>query len=382
MENKIKIFANVLILSLGILVLFLVLILKSESLLFNRNLSKNNLTTPAEIVSIKATTNLSERVELYKKLIERVGPEQAQLDLYLSGLPFNGETHLLNHTVGDYLYEKYGNKGLLQCRDYFLSSCYHGFILHAIAEGGMMGVSKTFDECRKAGPAVSSQCAHAIGHGFLANLGYRNLTKALETCDEAVKTMDNFPAFNCYDGVFMENIWAVHDGEPSPDRWVKESDPIYPCNDPRIDSKYINACWSNQPSLTYQLFKGDLKKVGEVCLDVKNKENQQMCFDGLSRQIHPLTNGSTSKTFELCGLLPESKWSNYCVVTNAVASFSVGDRVTPFEICASVGEEAKKDCYDRLFGIMYAYVKAPQDLKMLCLQVRDKEWRKKCNSTF
>lgn len=344
-------------------------------------LQKKNSSDGSEIAQIKATPNLDNQVKLYKELILRVGPEQAQDDLFHSGLPFTGQTHLLNHTVGDYLYEKYGPGGLIYCKDYFLSSCHHGFILNAIADGGMPEVAKTFEECRKQGPAVSSQCAHGIGHGFLANLGYKNLTEALKTCDEATNTMPGFPAFNCYDGVFMENIWAVHEGKPSPDRWVKQDDPVYPCNDERIDDKYIIACWSNQPALAYQLFKGDIKKVAvDVCNKVEKVEFQEMCFNGLARQIHPLTIGKSSTTFELCGLMPSLKWNNYCVSVNAGAGYAVGDRDLPFEICANIPESGKQDCYNRVFSNIRAYAKPNEDIENLCSKVSEQDWRKKCEN--
>ncbi len=334
------------------------------------------------IEQIKATNDSDEKVKLYKKLIETVGAAEAQDALYKSGLPFDGQTHLLNHTVGDYLYDKFGTAGLSQCKDYFLSSCYHGFILHVIADGGMPMVAKTFAECLKEGPTVYTQCAHGIGHGFLANAGYKNLTEALKTCDEAGRTMPNFPTYNCWDGVFMENIWAVHDGTPSPDRWVKPNDPIYPCNDPRIDYKYIGACWSNQPSLDYQLFKGDIKKVGAVCDGIKDQSHKQICFDGLARQIHPLTGGSVERTLSLCSLMPDSKWKNSCITSNAIASYSVGDRTTPFKICEAVDASAKPECYGRLFSIIKTYAKSGEKINLMCSSISNLEWRKNCEANL
>src|SRR5437868_7016514 len=121
----------------------------------------------------------------------------------------------------------------------------------------------------------------------------------------------------------MENIWGIHDGAPSPLRWIKSDDPLYPCDDPRIDEKYRKACYANQPSLDYQLFRGDIKKVGEVCFGLKNYDYQATCFDGLARQIHPITSGSVDKTFSLCSLMPNTQWKNACLVSNVAASYSV-----------------------------------------------------------
>jgi len=359
-----------------VLVVFLVFV----SVFYFRFFNGDNKAVAKEIIGqIKQASSLDKQAKLYREMIEKIGPEYAQEELYRSGLPFNGQTHLLNHVIGDYLYEKYGSAGLVKCRDYFLSSCYHGFVLHVIGKDGMTGVAKTFNECLKHGPAVYAQCAHAVGHGFLANAGYKNLTKALETCDQAIRDIDQFPAFNCYDGVFMENIWAVHeDGSPSPDRWVKKEDPFFPCNDPRIGDKYQLGCWSNQPTLMYQLFGGDIQKVGLKCDQMENDKNKEMCFDGLARQIHPITHGSVSKVFELCGLMPSFKWNNYCVGVNALSSYGVGDRISPFELCANIHPGGKRSCYDKLFSIMKAYKKDGEDLKKLCLKISDLDLRKQC----
>jgi hypothetical protein len=340
------------------------------------------VTSGNEIAQIKATANLEEQVKLYTQLIKRVGPTQAQEELLRSGMPFDGQTHLLNHTVGDYLYVNEGAAGLINCRDYFLSSCYHGFVLHAIGEGGMPAVVKTLDECRKVSPQTLTQCTHAVGHGFLTNMGYGNLIEALETCDEAGELVADMPLFSCYDGIFMENIWGIHDGKPSPERWVKEEDKAYPCNDPRIDDKYLLGCWSNQPALAYQLFNGNVSKVPAICMQIQDQAQQQMCFDGLARQIHPLTRGDIVKTHELCGLMPEEKWVKYCLVTNATSSFSVGDRVGPFELCSSVDDSFKSDCFSRLFSVMSAYIKDTRELQSLCLRIQDHTWRNHCASRF
>jgi hypothetical protein len=174
----------------------------------------------------------------------------------------------------------------------------------------------------------------------------------------------------------------VHEGEPSPDRWAKKDDPFYPCDDSRIDKKYHLACWSNQPALMYQLFGRDIKKVGLKCDQVGDEKNREMCFDGLSRQIHPLTAGKTPRTFELCALLPSFKWNNYCVGVNAASSYGVGDRNIPFELCANIHPTGKLDCYGKLFSIMRTYQKDGEDTKKLCGKVSDLDFRKKCEEMY
>lgn len=331
-----------------------------------------------EIERIKSTTNLAEQAVLYKKLIERVGVAQAQEDLVRSGMPFTGQTHLLNHTAGDYLYEKFGVTGLTQCKEYFLASCYHGFILNAIATGGIPEVARVMEACRNQDVyTVFPQCSHAVGHGFLAYIGYKNLTRALTMCDDMVNSVSGFPTFNCHDGVFMENIWAVHDGSPSSDRWVKDTDPVYPCNDPRINEKYLLACWSNQPSLMYQQFHGDIRKVGDQCGKIKQTNLMEMCYNGLSRQIHPIAGGNIDKTFDLCGQLG-GKWVDFCIIVNETASFSVGDRSLPFAICQRINAESRDSCYQGLVGMINIYAKSSAEQTDWCNKIDNQTWRERC----
>lgn len=329
-----------------------------------------------EIAKIKGLTTLDEQVRWYEELIARVGPEDAQEQLYRSGLPFTGQTHLLNHAVGDVLYEQYGAAGLPKCKEYFLASCYHGFILQAIAAGGMEEVKKVMATCEQEGRPVHVQCAHAVGHGFLTSVGYRYLLEGLKLCDEASQKIPDFPLYNCHDGVFMENIWGVHEGERSPDAWLKSDDVVYPCNEPRIPEHYLKACWSNQPAYIYQQT-GDLKTVGEICLTIANAINQETCFNGLARQIHPLAAGGVDKTFQLCGLMPAA-WRNYCVVTNAVSGFSVGDREVPYELCQGIASSAKPHCYGELFGSMKVYAKTEFERREFCGQILEPQWQNHC----
>lgn len=333
-----------------------------------------------EITAIKATSTFSEQTTLYIQLMKRVGPEKAQEELLASGLPFDGQTHLLNHSAGDWLYEQFGSAGLAYCKDYFLSSCYHGFVIRAVADGGFERLGEVMRLCRqKGGEPVAAQCSHAIGHGFLAWVGYKNLPQALAHCDSLANKVSHFPFYNCHDGVFMENIWAVHEtGKPSAERWLKDDDPVYPCNDPRIESRYIQACWSNQPMRMYQMFHEDLARVAKECVRLTNTVYQKTCFDSLARQIHPLTHGGVEKTFLLCSTMPKP-WDNACVISIAKASFGVGDRTIPFELCERIENDVKTQCFQELSDIITSYTM--NDLKqkdILCNKLPTSPLQQRC----
>ena len=328
-----------------------------------------------KILSLKTTAEQSQELI---KLMDRVGPVEAQNLMYKSGLPFTGETHLLIHTVGNYIFQKYGLDGLPYCREYFLSACYHGFIINTLADYHMEGMVKAMEKCQEEGAGVASQCAHAAGHGFVAWQDY-DLIKSLKMCDELGGLVENFANFNCYDGVFMENLWGVHGGVPSEKRWIKDDDIYYPCDDSRIPEKYLNGCWSNQASLMYQHFKGDLKKTAEGCDAVENPLFKQTCYNNFARQIHPLTEGKKEKVVSLCQNATGQEWQEYCMITNMTASWSVGDRVLPFDLCSSFIDPLESRCFDQLIGMInFDYGQKPAEKKIYCDKITNEAEKDRC----
>jgi len=330
-----------------------------------------------EITEIKKLRLFSAGSDIYRKLIVRVGPQQAQEELYRSGLPFSGEAHLLNHASGEYLYENFGAAGLVQCKDYFLSSCYHGFTIDLIADEGLSGVDKVLGECQKKGVATLSQCMHAMGHGFVSWMGYSQLDKAVELCDEVGSQIPNPPLRNCYDGAFMENVWGIHDGVPSPDRWVDDNDPLYPCYDPRIDPKYRSGCLGNSAALMLIAFNENLTKSGELCLSIVDSTERRVCFDGLARHIHPRTFGNIDEVYGLCSNLPEN-WTNFCVIRIAAAEISIGGRQLPFEICNRIDESYSDTCYRNILNSLNVYAADTSEYYGLCNKVQNPKWQEEC----
>jgi hypothetical protein len=328
-----------------------------------------------KILALKSTKEQS--VELIN-LMERVGPEQAQEEMLRSGLPFTGETHLLIHYIGNFVYDEYGKDGLAYCKDYFLSACYHAVILNTLGDNGLPGVAEAMKKCEEVGRSiVASQCAHGAGHGFVAWHDY-DLLKGVEMCDELGAQVERFAYFNCYDGAFMENIWGVHNGAPSPKRWVKADDIYYPCTDPRIPRKYLNGCWSNQATLIYQLYQGDLRKTALACDGVAETDFRQTCYNNFSRQIHPLTLGSVEKVKELCSFATGESWRDYCILTNMTSYWSVGDRNTPYKICDSLAGQLADKCFTNLSHMIPYYFPNPEERNYYCQKLSSKIHRTQC----
>lgn len=335
---------------------------------------------PSEIHTLLlSSTTLPAQKSLVRALLDRLGPEAAQDDLYRSGLVFTGETHLLIHAVGDYLYEKFGLGGIRHCKPYFLGACYHGVLIRAIADRGPPVIADAWYQCREAGPATMTQCAHGAGHGLLAWSQY-DLLSALSRCDELGREVPEFTSFNCFDGVFMENVWRLHGHNHTAPRRHSHADLDYPCSDPRLDRRHLPACWGNQVTLLYEAFGGALPKVASRCDQLADTQTKEFCFNGLARQIHPLTRGSADEAFQLCLQATAGPWRGYCLMTIAESAFAVGDQTRmPFEICARIDPMERRECHARIFALI-AFHALPDITRAeeLCSNVLEPLYRGEC----
>jgi hypothetical protein len=340
----------------------------------NQNTAQKSTEIVKKIVELK---DVNLQSPLVIDLLKLNGVEATQDLLLKSGLPFTGESHLLVHTVGNYIYDTLDN-GLSHCKDYFLSACYHAYIIRDLADNGVDGVAQTVEKCASAGVHVLAQCSHASGHGFLAWTDY-DIPKALSMCDQIQETFNEIPTFNCYDGVFMENIYGVHEGSPSPKRWVKTEDFYYPCNDSQILDKYKLACWANQATLVYIESHEDFDRVISVCDSAPTYEYMRMCYNNYARQIHPLTYGKYAAGQEFCNKASTQEWVDYCEISLLHAAYSVGDRTTmPFEICRGINSETTDACYEALIDDIASYSPTNVEIQKQCNLIENEEYKNVC----
>ena len=335
--------------------------------------------SPPEIAKLLAEKNPVVQARIVKAMAEKYGPRETLEIMVRSGLPFTGETHLLVHEIGNVAYERFGEDALKECDESFLSACYHGVIINMMGDKGIEGVARMLERCRADGAIIMTQCTHASGHGFLARSDYK-VFKALALCDKLETYGTDIPIFSCHDGIFMENIFGVHKGEPSPNRMVRNYDPFYPCN--AVPEKYQPGCWANQATLMYQSFKGDLRKVAEHCDLVKNPEHQKICYDNFARQIHPLTEGRAERAAVMCENAT-GKWKDDCVISLVSAAFSVGDReLMPYELCRDLESAGKTQCYERLLQLIETHGKTSKERAKFCGFILEKEKQEECAKHF
>lgn len=331
-----------------------------------------------EMNDILNPDNQELRLRAARKLVERVGVEDALEILEHSPLPHTGEGHLVVHQIGFYAYQKFGADSILKCKDYFLYACYHGAIIEAASDQGFAAIAKMTDKC-KASPVRYFQCVHAAGHSILAMWNY-DLPNALETCDSLYEKETSFPnaLSSCHNGAFMENLFGVHDwgaGKEQKRDWLSD-DPYFPCN--YFGEKYQRGCWLNQAARIYQMENGDLEKTTRLCEEAGNDQYTDWCMDNVARQIHPLTNGDPVKTFELCQKMGP-RWYNKCLVVNAGSFYSVGGRKEAIFICQNVPPNLKGECYQTVVSQILSDPIAKNTKEQIC-QTIEQPFNSQCFS--
>ena len=340
-------------LSKGIVVRILLVI--AFLIFYKISLAPKSVSTPSNPSNIPEMKDIlgddqKTRLEAARKLVERVGVEEALEILEHSPLPHTGEGHLVVHQIGFYAYKKYGLDSILHCKDYFLFACFHGAIIEAAGDQGFEAIAKMTDKC-KGSPNRYFQCVHAAGHAILAVWDYDNLPDALKTCDNLYEKETAFPEAlsSCHNGVFMENLFGVHDwgtGREVKRKWLSD-DLYYPCN--AVGNKYQKGCWLNQAARIYQKSEGNIGKTAYICQQIGQSQYTIWCMDNLARQIHPMTAGNISKVFEFCQTLGPG-WAEQCIVVNAGSYYSVGGRDAAIEICKEVSNDTKSQCYQNILG--------------------------------
>lgn len=308
------------------------------------------------IEKIKLETIADDQKPYVKKLLQIFGPIKTQDIMYENSLASTPESHLLGHIVGEYIYKNYGEEGIVMCRDYFLSGCYHTFIISLITEKGLEGYTSTLSYCAKQGENVLEQCSHAGGHAFTAMLEY-DLPKALSMCDQMYQNFPEAPVLNCYEGVFMENFRGVHGNDNDDKKWISQEDPFYPCSDARIEEKYLPACWLHQATNMHSFFEGDLKKVADECSKLTNEKYKEYCFNNYARQAYAEVFEDISVGESFCKFVPTEEYQ-YCIRTMAKAASSVGDYNFAFSMCDYSSGKERELCILQVNSV-YEFYNAP-----------------------
>ncbi|MCH7641320.1 hypothetical protein IID22_03930, partial [Patescibacteria group bacterium] len=160
--------------------------------------------------------------------------------------------HVLVHEIGHEAYQKYGDFGkAMKYQDEICNSGYlHGIIeTHFSKSVDFSTAMQTVCNPYPLGKYLSWECYHGVGHGVMYYTS-NDLPKSLELCD---RYESSFARENCANGIFMENFNT--DQKIHPSRFLKESDPFYPCQEQL--ARYKGDCYFYAPTYYLSLYKND-----------------------------------------------------------------------------------------------------------------------------
>jgi plastocyanin len=284
------------------------------------------------------------REENPRVALNRLGEEMETDDAILRSC------HPLVHAIGHEAYEKYRDVGeAMKYRNEVCNSGYlHGVIERRFSESeDILADVKTMCEPYRPGSFVSWQCYHGLGHGVMFYTA-NDLPRSLEMC-EGLDT--EFGRSNCVNGVFMENFTA--DQKLHVSKFLKESDPFYPCQEQADHLK--SDCYIYAPTYFLNLNPNDYAAALEWCRGAETgfdgacaygvgmqvmKENlnepgfvESTCTNGAPGQTQPCIQGMTALYIshhgsleparELCGRLePSNQPACYATVKAHTSLFT------------------------------------------------------------
>ena len=150
----------------------------------------------------------------------------------------------------------------------------------------------------------------------------------------------------------MENIIADEINHVA--KYLKQDDPLYPCN--AVEDKYKNTCYLMQTSRMLTLVGQDFKKVFELCSTV-GEPYIDICYQSLGRDASGRTVSNSEQTRATCLLGKEYREQSNCVIgaVKDFISYHHSDAQAR-EFCSSLPEESLRsiclstaESYYRLF---------------------------------
>ena len=257
------------------------------------------------------------------------------------------------------------------------STCFSGYY-HGVLERALVRV-KTRDATRLGNvaralcddPAVhvsrwmEYQCFHGLGHGLMITTGY-GLPISLDACERVQAFLDRT---SCKGGVFMENVTSSY-GFRS--RWLRDDDPVYPCN--VIDENDKITCYGMVTSRVLRVIGLDWEKTAEICSRVE-RDYVITCFRSLGRDISGQTRRDPEEIVELCEVTREYDAEEHCISAAAMdmaSNFTSG--VEAAELCEAAPAYTRGECYYGVGGVIGRFTRTAAereaDCRMLTTTIR------------
>jgi hypothetical protein len=173
--------------------------------------------------------------------------------------------------------------------------------------------------------------------------GY-SLPLSLDVCNRLSREWDRT---SCKGGAFMENISTSYGVES---RWVREDDPVYPCNWVAEGDKV--KCYEIVTSRILRVVERDWEKTAGICADVE-KAWVSACFRSFGRDAAGATGLQPGEILELCAVARAHGGEASCITGAAVAmtgNFTSGEEASV--LCDTAASEFRERCYFAVGSIM------------------------------
>lgn len=242
------------------------------------------------------------------------------------------------------------------------SGYYHGILERAFSarpNESMSTVAKSLctDAAITAQVFVRYQCLHGLGHGLMINSGY-DMPGSLKVCDGLA---DEFEQSSCDGGVFMENFNTSY-GTTS--KYVREKDPIYPCND--VAERYKYQCYGLVTANILRLTGYDQAKTAKTCLR-SERDWITVCFQSYGRDVSGIANKDPGKLRASCRLADDYEGDCIFGAVREIVNADAGpQRGATF--CRSVGRRYRERCFEGV-GTVLASLKTGDELRASCRAV-------------
>lgn len=294
--------------------------------------------------------------------------------------------HELAHFLGREAYAREKSVGAVYplCTSAAGSGCYHGVMEeHLLETRGSLSLGGLMDEdiagiCGNkdayARQALYQHCLHGLGHGFFL-LTNADLPRALVLCDRLPQAVNE--ADLCWTGVFMENGFSNTRTTPHYSRFLKEDDPLYPCD--ILVERYRGICYG------YQVFSFAARsgyvwdRIADLCADVP-LVYRGACFFSYGGALvfsedHPL------RLRVGCEMLPPGSPRTLCVrgVVFYLVSRYAAD-APPFmeRFCAVVDEEYRGSCWREVGVAAAAWAAGAEEMAMICARAHNEIYMARC----
>jgi hypothetical protein len=307
--------------------------------------------------------------QAYGNIAYRQGPRPA-LELFdrQYGDGSDPGCHRVAHAIGSAALSRYhGNVAKTFAAG--SSSCWSGYY-HGVLERALLQV-KSYDATALGDVArglcddaevravswLAYQCLHGLGHGLMITTGY-DLPRSLEACKRLAGDWDQN---SCKGGAFMENI-ATSYGVASP--WVKDDDPVYPCN--WVEEEDKQTCYQLVTSRILRVVGVDWERVAQICSTVEQGWVSQ-CFQSYGRDVSGQTHRDPAQIVPLCAVARPYGGERDCVMFAAMdmtANFTGGTQAA--QLCTTTPPDLRAPCFHAVGTIMGRFGTSPSEREADC----------------